>query len=63
MFEDRQLVLTCGIKGRRSSENWSNIKKAKGIEAENDELQKFLSIYRITPNVNASKSKAPAELI
>ncbi len=39
------------------------IKKAKEIEAEDDELQKFLSIYRITPNVNASKSKAPAELI
>ena len=38
-------------------------KRQKGIEAEDDELQKFLSIYRITPNVNASRSKAPAELI
>ena len=30
---------------------------------ENEELQKFLLIYRITPNVNVSGGKALAELI
>ena len=39
------------------------IKKADEIEAENEELQKFLSIYRITPYVNASEGMAPAKLI
>ena len=37
------------------------IKKTNGIEAENEELQEFLSIYRITPNTYANMS--PAELI
>ena len=37
-------------------------KKASRIETVNEELQKFLSIYRITPNVNASSGMAPAEL-
>ena len=39
------------------------IKRANGIEAENEEVQKFLLIYQITRNVNASRGKAPAELI
>ena len=39
------------------------IKKANEMEKENEELQKFLSIYWIMLNVNASSGKAPAELI
>ena len=35
------------------------VKKVNGIETLNKELQKFLFIYRITPNVNASSGKAP----
>ena len=37
------------------------IKTTSGIETVNEELQKFLSIYRITPN--ASLGMAPAELL
>ena len=39
------------------------IKKANGIEAENEELQEFLSIYRITPYPNANANMSPAELM
>ena len=39
------------------------IKKANGIEAENEELQEFLSIYRITPNPNTNANMSPAELM
>ena len=39
------------------------IKKANGIKAENEELQEFLSIYRITPNPNANTNMSPAELM
>ena len=39
------------------------IMKANRIETVNEELQKFLSIYRITPNVNASSGMAPAVLM
>ena len=38
------------------------IKKTSGIETVNEELRKFSSIHRITPNVNASSEMAPAEL-
>ena len=36
--------------------------KASGIETVNQELQKFFSIYRITPNVDGRSGMAPAEL-
>ena len=39
------------------------IKKANGMEAENEELQEFLSIYRITPNPNTNANMSPAELM
>ena len=39
------------------------IKKANGIEAENEELQEFLSICRITPNSNTNANKSPVELM
>ena len=39
------------------------IKKANGIKAENEELQEFLSIYRITPNPNTNANMSPAELM
>ena len=39
------------------------IKKANGIKAENEELQEFLSIYRITPNPNTNANVSPAELM
>ena len=39
------------------------IKKANGIEAENEELQEFLSFYRVTPNPNTSVNMFPAELM
>ena len=39
------------------------IKKVNGIEAENEELQEFLSIYRITPTPNTNANMSPAELI
>ena len=39
------------------------IKMASGTEIVNEELQKFLSIYRITPNANVSSGIVPAELI
>ena len=39
------------------------IKKASGIETVNKELQKFLSRYGITPNLNVSSGMAPAELM
>ena len=39
------------------------IKKANGIEAENKELQEFLSIYRITPNPITNANMSPAELM
>ena len=35
------------------------IKKANGIEAENEELQEFLSIYRITANPNTNANMSP----
>ena len=39
------------------------IKKANEIEAENEELQEFQSIYRITPNPNTNANMFPAELM
>ena len=39
------------------------IKKASGIVIINKELQKFLSIYCITPHINASSGMAPTELM
>ena len=39
------------------------IKKASRIETMNKELEKFLSIYHIIPNVNVSSGIAPAELM
>ena len=39
------------------------IKKANGIETENEELQEFLSIYRIAPNPDTNANKSPAELM
>ena len=39
------------------------IKTANGIETENEELQEFLSIYRITPNPNTNANMSPAELM
>ena len=39
------------------------IKKASGNETVNEELQKFLSIYHIIPNVNTISGMAPAELM
>ena len=39
------------------------IKKANGIKAENEELQEFLFIYRITPNPNTHANMSPAELM
>ena len=39
------------------------IKKANGIKAENEELQEFLSIYRITPNPNTNANMSPVELM
>ena len=39
------------------------IKKANEIEAENEELQEFQSIYRITSNPNTETDMSPAELI
>ena len=39
------------------------IKKANGIEAENEELQEFLFIYQITPNPNTNANMSPAELM
>ena len=39
------------------------IKKANWIKAENEELQEFLSIYRITPNPNTNTNMFPAELM
>ena len=52
-----------GLVGRFIGVFKRTIKKANRIEAENEELQKFLSIYRITSKVNASGGKAPTELI
>ena len=39
------------------------IKKANGVQAENEELQEFLSIYQITPNPNTIANMSPAELM
>ena len=39
------------------------IKKANGVKAENEELQEFLSIYRITPNPNTNTNMFPAKLM
>ena len=39
------------------------IKKANGIKAENEELQEFLSIYRITPNPNTNANMSSGELM
>ena len=39
------------------------IKKANGIETENEELQEFLSIYQITPNPNTNANISPIELV
>ena len=39
------------------------IKKPYEIEAENEELKIFQSIYRITPNQNTNTSMSPAELM
>ena len=39
------------------------LKKANGIKAENEELQEFLSIYRITPNLNTNANMSRAELM
>ena len=39
------------------------IKKANGIEAEIEELQEFLSIYRITPNPYTNVNMSSAELM
>ena len=39
------------------------IKKDSGIETLNEELQKLLSIYRITPRVNATLGIVPAKLM
>ena len=39
------------------------IKKANGIETENEELKEFLSIYRITPNPNTNTNMSPVELM
>ena len=39
------------------------IKKANGIEIENEELREFLSIYRITPNSNPIANMSPTELM
>ena len=38
------------------------IKKASRIETVNEELQKMLSIYRITPNVNTSSGMVPRKI-
>ena len=38
-----------------------SIKKANGIEAENKELQEFLSIYRIAPKPNTNANMSLAE--
>ena len=37
------------------------IKKTNRIEAENEKLQEFLSIYQITPNLNTNASMSQAE--
>ena len=37
--------------------------RSNGIEAENEELQEFLSIYQITPNPNTNTNMSPAELM
>ena len=34
-----------------------------GSKTENEELQEFLSIYRITPNPNSNANMSPAELM
>ena len=39
------------------------IKKANRIEAENEKLQEFLSIYRITPNPNTNTNMSSTELV
>ena len=39
------------------------IKKADRIETENEELQEFLSIYRIRPNPNTNANMFLAELV
>ena len=39
------------------------IKKASGIETGNEELQKFLSRYRMASNVNTSSGMVQVELI
>ena len=39
------------------------IKKSNRFETENEELQEFLSIYRITPNPNTNANMSPAELM
>ena len=39
------------------------IKKANGIKIKNEELQEFLSIYRIIPNPNTNTNISPAELM
>ena len=39
------------------------IKKANGIKPENEELQEFLSFYRITLNLNINANMSPAELM
>ena len=36
------------------------IKKANGIEEENEELQEFLSNYQITPNPNTNVNMFPS---
>ena len=39
------------------------IKRANEIETKNEELQEFLSIYRITPNPNTKANTSIAELM
>ena len=39
------------------------IKKANGVETENEELQECLSIYQIIPNPNTNGNMSPAELM
>ena len=39
------------------------IKKANGIKAENEELQEFPSLYRISPNTNTNANMSLAELM
>ena len=57
------LPKSSGLAGRFVDVFKRAIKKASGIETVNEELQKFLSIYCITPNVNAILEMAPAELL